>query len=57
MHAERAIAETPKLELPQDLVAAVSRRGPARAHDFRVEGWKPSLLGRVLARIAGKRSR
>ena len=57
MHAERAEAEAPKLELPQDLLAAISRGGAARKHDFRVEGWKPSLLGRVVELFVGKRSR
>jgi hypothetical protein len=50
MYAEPTV-EVPKLELPADLVAELSRRGTART-DFRVEGWKPSLLER-LARMLG----
>jgi hypothetical protein len=49
MYAEPTV-EVPQLELPADLLAEVSRRG-ART-DFRVEGWKPSLLER-LARMLG----
>jgi hypothetical protein len=57
MRAEPAQAESPKLELPHDLLAAVSRTGAARKHDFRIEGWKPSLLGRVIELFAPRRSR
>jgi hypothetical protein len=51
MDAAEPTAEVPKLQLPADLVAEVSRRGAART-DFRVESWKPSLLER-LARLLG----
>ena len=50
MHAEPTV-EVPKLNLPADLLAEVSRRGKIRP-DFLVEGWKPSLLER-LARMLG----
>ena len=50
MYAEPTV-EVPKLQLPADLVAEVSRRGAART-DFRVEGWKPTLFER-LARMLG----
>jgi hypothetical protein len=50
MHAE-STAEVPKLQLPADLLAEVSRRGKLK-HDFLVEGWKPTLLER-LARLLG----
>ena len=46
MYAEPT-AEVPKLQWPADLVAEVTRRGAART-DFRVEGWKPSLLERLV---------
>jgi hypothetical protein len=50
MHAEPTV-EVPKLRLPPELVAEVSRRGKIRP-DFLVEGWKPSLLER-LAKMLG----
>jgi hypothetical protein len=54
MHAEHATAESPKLDLPEDLVTEVNRRGGPRKTDFRVEGWKPSLFGRLVERLMGK---
>jgi hypothetical protein len=55
MQAERAtLADTEKFALPPDLVAEVSRRSTARRDDFRVEAFKPSLLGRVMEMFAGK---
>lgn len=55
MHAEHATVEVPKLNLPQDLLAEVSRRGAANKPDFRVEGMKkPSLFGRFLEKLVGK---
>ncbi len=40
--------EAPQLRLPADLVAEVRSRYKGGATDFRVEGWKPSLMERVL---------
>jgi hypothetical protein len=54
MHAEPAMAESPKLNLPQDLLTEVTRRGTAQKADFRVEGWKPSLFGRLIEMLIGK---
>lgn len=54
MQAERAtLADTEKFALPPDLVAEVSRRH-TRREDFRVEAFKPSLLGRVMEMLGGK---
>lgn len=55
MHAEHATAEYPKLNLPADLLTEVNRRDATRKTDFRVEGWKPSLLGRLIEKLAGKK--
>jgi hypothetical protein len=55
MQAERAtLADTEKFALPPDLVAEVSRRGNGRRDDFRVEAFKPSILGRFMEMFAGK---
>jgi hypothetical protein len=57
MHAERAsLADTAKFELPQDLVAEMSRRSTARTDDyFHVEQFKPSFFGRIAQLFTGKR--
>ena len=47
MNFEETI-EAPQLKLPADLLAEVSRRNKGRATDFRVEGWTPSLMERLL---------
>jgi len=52
MLSEEATAEVPKLNLPAELLAEVSRRTNKRQTDFRVDAWKPSLLER-LARMLG----
>lgn len=55
MHAEPATVEVPQLKLPADLLTEVTRRGSAKT-DFRVEGWKPSLFGRLVAKLTGVKS-
>jgi hypothetical protein len=52
MLTDEATAERPQLNLPAELLAEVARRNERRETDFRVEGWKPSLLER-LARMLG----
>ena len=47
MFPDDMTAEVPKLDLPADLVAEVSRRNKKSPKDFRVDGWKPSLLERL----------
>ncbi len=56
MHAEPATVEVPKLILPPELVTEVRRRGSNKT-DFGVEGWKPSLFGRLVAKLTGEKSR
>jgi hypothetical protein len=56
MLGSRALSDTSKqLRLPADLLAEVQRRGPVRKDDLRVEGWKPSILRRLLALFSRKR--
>jgi hypothetical protein len=56
MHAERALSDTAKFELPKDLVAEMSRRSTARTADYyHVEQFKPSFFGRVAEFFTGKR--
>ena len=48
MQSEHAMAE-PRLTLPPDLLSELQRRGTKPRTDMHVEGWKPSLLGRILS--------
>ncbi len=51
MYAEDTV-DTPRLNIPAELLAESSRRAAAHREDFRVDGWKPSLLER-LAKLIG----
>ena len=53
MQAEDATMESQQLKLPPELLAELSRPAAPRQTDFRVDGWKPSLLER-LARLFGR---
>jgi hypothetical protein len=53
MQAQPTLADTATLKLPPELLAAAKRCGSDRPPDFRVEGWKPTLLER-LARLFGR---
>jgi hypothetical protein len=56
MHAERALDDTAKLQLPQDLVAEMNRRNTARTDAFyQLEQFKPSFFGRIAEMLTGKR--
>jgi len=45
MQANRA---EPTFHLPPDLISELARRGTKPRTDMQVEGWKPSLLARIL---------
>lgn len=47
MQAEPTMADTATLKLPVELLAEV-KRSARQKPDFEVEGWKPSLLERLL---------
>ena len=56
MYAERATSDTAKFELPQDLVAEMSRRPTARTDEYyHLEHFKPSFFGRIAQLFMGKR--
>lgn len=57
MLADSALTDNSKLRLPADLISELQRRGPVPKTDLRVEGWKPSFFGRLLALLTGKRAR
>jgi len=53
MQANHAFEE-PKMHLPADLLSELKRRGAAPRTDMHVEGWKPSLLGRLVELFTGR---
>ncbi|HEY6483197.1 MAG TPA: hypothetical protein VIY54_06700 [Steroidobacteraceae bacterium] len=56
MRAEPALAETHELQLPHELVSALNSRPHGNRTDYRIEALRPSLLGRLLEKLLGRRS-
>ncbi|MGH8132580.1 MAG: hypothetical protein ACRETH_14275 [Steroidobacteraceae bacterium] len=54
MQAEQKMADTATLKLPVELLADLKRHSAKQPTDFRVEGWKPSLLERILGMLGLK---
>jgi hypothetical protein len=54
MQAEHRMSDTASLKLPVELLADLKRHGKKPENDFRVEGWKPSLLERLLGMLGVK---
>lgn len=56
MQADTAVtAELPQLNIPQDLLTEVKRRGPKAKTDFGVDSLnRPSLFGRFVEKLLGK---
>jgi hypothetical protein len=54
MQADHALDES-RLQLPADLLSELKRRGAPPRTDMHVEGWKPSLLARLIALLTGQR--
>ena len=52
MHSEISSAETATIEVPQELLQEMQRRG-GRRHDFTVAGWKPSFYDRLIEKLTG----
>jgi len=52
MQADHALEE-PRLHLPADLMSELERRRAAPRTDLEVEGWRPSLLGRLVELLTG----
>ena len=48
MQAEPTMSDTATLKLPVELLAEVKRHKAKQRPNFEVEGWKPSLLERLL---------
>ena len=54
MHAENALADTQKLEIPQDLVSALGSHKPQP--DYGIEALKPSFFGRLIEKLIGPKN-
>jgi len=53
MHAQSTLDDTQKLQLPQDLVAALNSRSHKPGTDYGIEALKPSLFGRFVEKLIG----
>ncbi|HEX4619592.1 MAG TPA: hypothetical protein VH135_07655 [Steroidobacteraceae bacterium] len=53
MQAEPRLADTSTLKLPAELLADIKRHTRQKA-DYWVEGWRPSLLERLLGMLGLK---
>lgn len=46
-----------RLSLPADVLREAERVQSGRKDDMRVDGWKPSLIGRLIERLTGASAR
>ena len=53
MHAEPALADTQKLEIPTELMSALTSGAHKPKTDYGIEGLKPSLFGRLMEKLIG----
>ena len=56
MHAEPALTDTQKLEIPHELMSALKTGAHKPKVDYGIEALKPSLLGRLLEKLLGPKS-
>jgi hypothetical protein len=56
MHAEPALADTQKLEIPQDLMSALKSGAHKPKTDYGIEALKPSFFGRLIEKLIGPRN-
>lgn len=54
MHAEPALADTQKLEIPQDLMRALGTHKPKT--DYGIEALRPSFFGRLIEKLIGPKN-
>ena len=54
MHSEPGLADTQKLQIPQDLVSALGHHKPKT--DYGIEALKPSFFGRLVEKLIGPRN-
>jgi hypothetical protein len=56
MHAEPALADTQKLEIPTELMSALNNGAHKPRTDYGIEALKPSLLGRLIEKLLGPKN-
>jgi hypothetical protein len=56
MHAEPALADTQKLEIPKDLMSALSSGAHKPRTDYGIEALKPSFFGRLMEKLLGPKN-
>ena len=55
MHAEPALADTQKLQVPTELMSALSSATHKPRIDYGIEALKPSFFERFMAKLIGPR--
>ena len=53
MHAEPALNDTQKLEIPMELRSALNSSAHKPKVDYGIEALKPSFLGRLMEKVFG----
>jgi hypothetical protein len=56
MPAEPALADTQKLQIPQELMSALNSPSHKPKTDYGIEALRPSLLGRIMEKLLGPKS-
>jgi hypothetical protein len=56
MHAEPALADTQKLEIPTELMSALNNGAHKPRTDYGIEALKPSFLGRLIEKLIGPKN-
>jgi hypothetical protein len=56
MPAEPALADTQKLQIPQELMSALNSPSHKPKTDYGIEALRPSLLGRLMEKLLGPKS-
>jgi hypothetical protein len=56
MHAEPALNDTQKLQIPQDLMSALKTGAHKPKLDYGIEALKPSFFGRLIEKLIGPKN-
>ena len=56
MHAEPALTDTQKLEIPTELLSALNSGAHKPRTDYGIEALKPSLFGRLVEKLLGPKN-
>jgi len=56
MPAETGLADTQKLEIPKDLMSALTSGAHKHRADYGIEALKPSFFGRLVEKLIGPKN-